>query len=449
MKPNILFVLADDLGWGDLSSHGSPIRTPHIDRLMAAGLELNQHYVQPMCTPTRASLLTGRYPSRFGSHATVPSNLPVIPDAHPTLPSILGANGYKSGLFGKWHLGATEGSEPNKFGFDYSYGSLSGGVDPYNHKYRSGDYSHTWHRNGRRISENGHATDLITEECISWIERQHGPWFAYLSFTAVHAPIKAPVEWIDSYRNQIYDENVKKDESFKRYAGYTSHMDSAIGSVIQAIDKKRELDNTLVVFTSDNGAIGHCPLHAADVYPGWQQDSPRLGSNLPYRGFKAQLYEGGIRTPTLIYWKNKIAPNNNSVPMHISDWLPTICDVLEISLPDETKSQLDGTNVWNDLMGNSHVDRTIYWNFKGGDGLAIRFGKWKLITSKNDLDEGKQTELYNIDQDPYEKNNLAKTYPERTLQLLNMIKKEYSCDYLSVRKDLDRFTDPLSAQITS
>ena len=135
--------------------------------------------------------------------------------------------------------------------------------------------------------------------------------------------------------------------------------------------------------------------------------------------------------------------------MHISDWLPTICDVLEISLPDETKSQLDGTNVWNDLMGNSHVDRTIYWNFKGGDGLAIRFGKWKLITSKNDLDEGKQTELYNIDQDPYEKNNLAKTYPERTIQLLDMIKKEYSCDYLSVRKDLDRFTDPLSAQITS
>lgn len=447
MKPNVLFVLADDLGWGDLSSHGSPIRTPNIDHLMKAGMELKQHYVQPMCTPTRASFLTGRYPSRFGPHATVPSNLPVIPDGHPTLPSILGENGYKSGLFGKWHLGATEGSEPNMFGFDYSYGSLSGGVDPYNHKYRAGDYSDTWHRNGEKISEVGHATDLITEESIEWINEQNSPWFAYLSFTAVHAPIKAPVKWINSYRSEIYDQDVQKDESFKRYAGYTSHMDSAIGSVIQAIEEKGEIENTLVIFTSDNGAIGHCPLHASDVYPGWQQDSPRLGSNLPFRGFKAQLYEGGIRTPTFIYWKGQIMSDTKDLPMHISDWLPTICDLLKITLPEQTEAQLDGINVWKQFMGENRESRTIYWNFKGGDCLAIRSGAWKLITSKNDLDVGNHAELFNIDEDPYEENNLVNNYPELTHELLKIIKQEYSIDYVSERNDLDRFTDPLSSQI--
>ena len=142
-KPNILFILADDLGWGDVSYHGSPIRTPAIDRLAKSGIQLNGHYVCPMCTPTRVSFLTGRHPGRFGRHATVPSNLPVLPDGYETLATSLRNCGYDTGLFGKWHLGSEKQFGPNHYGFNASYGSLAGGVDPYNHHYKRGQYSKT------------------------------------------------------------------------------------------------------------------------------------------------------------------------------------------------------------------------------------------------------------------------------------------------------------------
>ena len=198
-SPNVLFILADDLGWGDLSCHGSEIRTPNIDRLMAQGIELGQHYVQPMCTPTRASFLTGRYPSRFGPHATVPSNRPVLPEGYQTLASVLRDGGYDTGLFGKWHLGSKPEFGPKQFGFNASYGSLAGGVDPYNHRYRYGEYSFTWHRNGERVDENGHVTDLLANEAIDWMESRTTPWFCYVPFTAVHVPVKAPQQWLDRY----------------------------------------------------------------------------------------------------------------------------------------------------------------------------------------------------------------------------------------------------------
>ncbi|MDE2725967.1 MAG: sulfatase-like hydrolase/transferase, partial [Gemmatimonadota bacterium] len=140
-KPNILFILADDMGWGDVSYHGSHIRTPNIDRLAATGIELDQHYVCPMCTPTRTCLLTGRHPGRFGRHATVPSNAPVLPDGYETLASSFRNAGYETGLFGKWHLGSSPEYGPNQFGFNTAYGSLAGGVDPYNHRYKSGPFS--------------------------------------------------------------------------------------------------------------------------------------------------------------------------------------------------------------------------------------------------------------------------------------------------------------------
>ena len=198
-RPNILFILADDLGWGDVGYHGSNIRTPNIDRLVETGVELDRHYVQPMCTPTRAALLTGRYPSRFGPHATVPSNHPVLADGYETLASTLRNAGYDTGLFGKWHLGSSPKYAPNEFGFDWSYGSLAGGVDPYNHRYKAGPYSRTWHRNGKPVDERGHVTDLIVSEAVEWIESRRNPWFCYVPFTAVHVPVKAPQEWLDRY----------------------------------------------------------------------------------------------------------------------------------------------------------------------------------------------------------------------------------------------------------
>lgn len=146
---NILYILADDLGWSDISLHGAPIRTPHLDQLARSGVELTQHYVCPVCTPTRASLLSGRHPGRFGPHATVPTNHPVFRDNATTLASLLRDTGYDTALFGKWHLGSDPRFNPSHFGFNHSYGSLAGGVDPYNHRYKKGPYSITWHRNGK------------------------------------------------------------------------------------------------------------------------------------------------------------------------------------------------------------------------------------------------------------------------------------------------------------
>jgi len=328
-SPNVLFILADDLGWGDLSCHGSQIRTPNIDRLMAQGIELGQHYVQPMCTPTRASFLTGRYPSRFGPHATVPSNRPVLPEGYQTLASVLRDGGYDTGLFGKWHLGSKPEFGPKQFGFNTSYGSLAGGVDPYNHRYRYGEYSFTWHRNGERVDENGHVTDLIANEAIDWMESRTTPWFCYVPFTAVHVPVKAPQQWLDRYAFEQYDDDSLKDASYKRYAAYASQMDHAVGQMVESLELTGQRDNTIIVFSSDNGSIGDAPLHASDVYPGWQEGSPRLGSNLPYRGWKAQLYEGGIRTPTLINWRGTLESGRMDHPVHVSDWMPTLPNLVQ------------------------------------------------------------------------------------------------------------------------
>ena len=167
-KPNIVILVADDMGWADVGYHGSTIRTPNIDRLQKGGAELDMHYVAPMCTPTRVGLLTGRYWSRFGN--TKPSNERVLPWDIITLPKALKEVGYQTAIAGKWHLGSKPEWGPTKFGFDQSYGSLAGGINPWNHLYKHGPYSQTWHRNDRLIQEKGHVTDLLTKDALRLIK---------------------------------------------------------------------------------------------------------------------------------------------------------------------------------------------------------------------------------------------------------------------------------------
>ncbi len=444
-SPNILFILADDLGWGDVSCHGSPIRTPNIDRLMTQGIELGQHYVQPMCTPTRASLLTGRYPSRFGPHATVPSNPPVLPEGYQTLASVLRDGGYDTGLFGKWHLGSWPQFGPNQFGFNTSYGSLAGGVDPYNHRYVNGEYSFTWHKNGKRVDENGHVTDLITNEAVDWMESRKKPWFCYVPFTAVHTPIKSTQQWLDKYSDKNYDDDPLKDESFKRYAGYLSQMDHAIGRMVESLEKTQQRDNTIIVFSSDNGSIGDAPLHSSDRHPGWHQACPRLGSNLPYRGYKAQLYEGGMRTPTLINWRGKLASGHMDHPVHVSDWMPTLLNLLNIDPPTDPK--WDGINIWPLISGEEEIpdSRDIYWNFKAGGGLCIRSGDWKLISSTTENPNKRRLELFNIKDDPYEQSDLSESLSDKRYELQLMIEQQFTKDYVDIRPDISNYTDRINA----
>ena len=433
-RPNILFVLADDMGWGDVSYHGSDIRTPSIDRLVASGVELDQHYVCPMCTPTRVSLLTGRHPGRFGRHATVPSNAPVLPDGYETLATSLRNCGYDTALFGKWHLGSDPEYSPNQFGFNTAYGSLAGGVDPYSHRYKSGPHSVTWHRNGELVEERGHVTDLIAREAVAWIESRKNPWFCYVPFTAVHTPVKAPQAWIDTYCDRPYDSDPNRDRSFKIYAAYASQMDAAIGQFVEALARTGQRENTLIVFTSDNGSIPNDPLHDTDKYPGRHEEMPRLGSNLPLRGQKAQMYEGGIRTPSLINWPGVLTPRKLTHPLHMVDWMPTLTG--RLGYTPETDPQWDGVDIWPLLAEEAYrIERKpIFWNFRG-NVFGLREGDWKLITDAEMRPEG--SELFHIGADPYETRDVAADNPERVHRLLETIAQERKLDDSSKRSDVE------------
>lgn len=432
-KPNILFMLADDLGWGDLSWHNSPIRTPNIDRLMRGGIELTQHYVCPVCTPTRASLMTGMYPGRFGNHATAPTNSPVLPDGYKTLASHLRDAGYDTGLFGKWHLGSKPEFCANNYGFNTSYGSLAGGVDPYNHHYKKGEFSRTWHRNGELIEENGHVTDLIADNAAEWIESREQPWFCYVPFTAVHVPVKAPSEWLSSYEFETYDYDAAKDLSFKRYAAYASHMDAAVGRLIDALQRSRQLENTIVVFSSDNGAISSCPIDESDKYPGWHWETPRLGSNLPFKGQKGQMYEGGVRTPAVLFHAGSLKPGKFESPMYIGDWLPSFVNQFGNGVDE---GSFDGRDMWAALTGSIEKPekRSIYWNLRNRV-FSLRDGDWKLI--KYTPECGGDIELYNIASDPYETKNLAPENESLVSDMLAKMEAERAKDNSLIRADME------------
>lgn len=429
-KPNVLFILVDDLGWGDVHYHGSEIRTPNIDRLAQSGVELDQHYVCPVCTPTRVSFMTGKHPGRFGKHATCPTNSPVMKEGTSTIATIFKKSGYETGLFGKWHLGSDVKYFPGEYGFDECYGSLAGGVDPYSHRYKRGEFSYSWHRNGKLLSENGHATDLITNEAISWIQSRGKPWFAYIPYTAVHTPIKAPEDWVNQYSEQTYDKCSIRDHSFKVYAGYTSHMDHNVGRLIEALKESEQLENTLVIFTSDNGAVTYDPSKDTALYPGHQEDMPRTGSNGELRGHKAQIYEGGIRTPAAVSWPGTLSSSKVCEPIQMVDWLPTLAKLIGSKEHDDS---WDGQDIFKILQGkaSSPVDRIFYWNLNH-NWFGIRKNGWKLIF-KEDVNS---TELFHINKDPLEKIDLAREHPEIVEDLMLCLANERKRDDSEKRDDV-------------
>ncbi len=324
-KPNILLIVADDMGWADVGYYGSPIRTPHLDTLASQGVVLDQHYVAPMCTPTRAALLTGRYWSRFGN--TKPSNERVLPWNTRTLARILKMDGYHTCIVGKWHLGSLPEWGPKKFGFDYSYGSLAGGVHPYNHRYKKEPYMQTWHRNDTLIEQKGHVTDLIGMEAVTFIETERtGPFFLYVPFTAVHDPFDEPQAWLDNASH------IEPDR--RQYAACVSHMDATAGKMVEALDRTGQHENTVIIFFSDNGGTNG---DGSLLYPEGKANVPIKGLNHPLRGWKTELYEGGIRVPAFIHWPKELKPAKVATPVHVIDWMPTICSLLDIPEPDSVK----------------------------------------------------------------------------------------------------------------
>ncbi|QDU58973.1 sulfatase family protein [Aeoliella mucimassa] len=431
-RPNVLVIVSDDQGWNDVGYHNSELRTPHLDRLAREGVELDCHYVQPQCTPTRVALMTGRYPSRFGLHATHASNDQAYAIGTPTMARMFKQAGYSTGMSGKWHMGSLPKWGPNHHGFDYSHGALAGAIGMYDHRYRLNNpkYTQTWHRNLEFIEETGHATDLTCGETVKWIRehKESGPWFFYVPLNAVHAPIvEGDPKW---HAMNEHIENI--DRRF--FAAALSHMDSAIGEMVTALEETGQRDNTLIVFTSDNGGIHG--TYSGGNYP---PPDPRLeagfSSNLPLRGGKTEAFEGGMRVPALASWPGVLKPQKMTTPMHVVDWMPTFANLVGGEAPAAVPEEVDGRDVWPLLMGKSPPanlePRTLYWVWGSNSARvweAVRHGDWKIVRRRN-----QPWQLYDLSNDPNESTNLADDHPDRLAEMIERYQVERAKDAPSAR----------------
>lgn len=399
-KPNIVYILADDLGWADVGFHGDEIKTPHIDRLAAAGTRLEAFYVQHVCSPTRAALLTGRYPIRYGLQTGVVQTWSKfgLPLEERTLPQALRDAGYRTAMVGKWHLGIyTPAYLPLQRGFDHHYGFYTGAIN-YNTHERQGAFD--WHRNQEVCRDEGYATHLLAKEAVRLIE-QHDtakPLFLYIPFNAPHTPLQVPPEYLEAYPNL--------QGKRRLYADMVSALDEAVGQIVAAADRKGLRDNTLFIFSGDNGGD----------FPG------EVASNGPLRGRKGTLYEGGTRVAAFATWQGRI-PEGAVLhePLHVVDWYPTLLRLAGASL--DQPLPLDGRDLWPTLTrGKPSPHEVILINSARHNG-AVRMGEWKLVINghvmdtdpKNDAPE--KIELFNLAQDPNEETNLAAKHPDKVRQL--------------------------------
>jgi arylsulfatase A-like enzyme len=429
LRPNFLFILADDLGWGDVGFHHGNVPTPNLNRLATEGLELTQHYVYPVCSPTRSSLLSGRYASRFG--VTNPQNPRAYRWDTVTLAGALKSVGYDTALCGKWHLGSKPEWGPQMFGFDHSYGSLAGGVGPWNHRYKTGEFTQTWHRDGKLIEEKGHVTDLITHEAIEWLEsRTDKPFFLYVPFTAVHIPIREPEDILKRVPPEI------TEPSRRHYGANVMHLDESIGKILAALEKTGKAANTLVIFGSDNGAFPTArnddPQYPADNY----EAGPAGGSNEPLRGIKGEVYEGGIHTPAIARWPGQLKAGKFTGVAHISDWMPTFCALA--GYQPEKDLKWDGQNIWPQLTGaESPKPRTIYIAGPGFRASALRDGDWKLVVAKEGAAKkaAEKAELFNLVSDPNETTDLAGQLPDVVGRLRMKLEQAAAADHDAEAKD--------------
>jgi arylsulfatase A-like enzyme len=402
--PNIVFLLADDLGRADCGfMGGSEIDTPHIDALAAGGAILDAHYVQPLCSPTRAALMTGRYPMRQGLQVGVckPWAKYGLPLNERLLSQALGEAGYATGVFGKWHLGfITPEYLPTHRGFDRQYGHYNGALDSFTHM-RDGGFD--WHSDDHVCRDKGYSSKLVAREAAKFIAEHAGkrPFFAYVPFNAVHTPLQAPPRYIQQYAHL-------KGERAK-YAAMLTAMDDAVGQIIAAVDDAGVRDNTLIVFSSDNGG----------------PDPGRVTDNGDYRGGKGSLYEGGVRVAACAAWDGRIkAGSTIDGAMHAVDWYPTFVELAGGKLDQELP--VDGRDVWPMLTtGAPSPHDAILLNTTPVTG-AVRVGDWKLIAREGEDNHesgvSKRSrrpayELFNLKDDPYEKSNLADEQPAKVKEL--------------------------------
>lgn len=388
-KPNIVFLMADDMGWHDATYNGGDIPTPNIDRLAYGGAILDYFYVQPVCTPTRGCIMTGRYPFKNDTlvRYTATHARGMMLDER-TIAEAMKEAGYWTIMLGKWHLGEWESEYlPQARGFDHHYGCYGALIDYYTH-YRGEVFD--WHRNGRPAKEEGYSTYQIADEFDALMDSYDGkkPFFCYVPFNAIHGPKNVPPDILQKYKDAGHP--------YPQTAGCVEAMDIAIGRMILTLEKKNLREDTLVFFCSDNGG-------------------PGAKGNGPLKGGKSHYHEGGIRVLGLINWPGTIkAGTKISEPFHIVDLYPTFINLAGGSL--DQALPIDGVDVWPVLtQGASRSSNEIVHGPE-----TIRVGDWKLIQGHAEYygwSAGGVTQLYNIPQDPYEETNLADQYPDKVAEL--------------------------------
>ena len=388
-RPNIVIVLADDLGWGDVGFHGSEIKTPCLDALVGEGVELERFYTSPISTPTRAGLMTGRYPNRFGVRSAVipPWREDGLDENEETMADMLARNGYKNrAIIGKWHLGHTKKVHyPMNRGFSHFYGHLNGAID-YFDLTREGELD--WHNDWETCHDKGYSTELITKEAIRCIDayEKEGPFMLYVAYNAPHTPLQAQEKDIKLYTDK-FDSLTPKEQKKVTYNAMVSCMDRGIGAIVDALKKKGIMDNTFFIFFSDNGTAG---------VPG--------SSSGPLRGHKFDEWDGGVHAPAVLYWKKaeKQYKNLSSQVTGFVDLVPTLKDLVgDHSRP---KREYDGISILPVLNGKKTcIDRDFYL----GHGAVVN-KDYKLIRKgmKPRLDL-KQDFLVDYKTDPYEKKNAS------------------------------------------
>lgn len=402
-RPNVVLVITDDVGYGDLGSYGSPdIKTPHIDRLAKEGVRLTDFYAAPQCTPTRAALISGRYQQRVkleraiaGAGAWLDTGLPAT--GH-SLPQLLKNNGYRTGLVGKWHLGFKPEFGPNAHGFDYFFGFLSGYIDFYTHVRSDG--THDLFENTKPIHEDGYMTDLITARAVRFIEQRTAePFFLEVSYNAAHWPFQPPDRYSKAANNAAFQGPADAVPATRKdYAAMLERADAGVGQIVQKLEALGLTRNTLVIFTNDNGGE-------------W------LSSNAPLFHRKDTLWEGGIRVPTIFRWPGRLPGGQTSAQTGLTmDLTASILAATSTAVPAEARP--DGINLLPIFEGRSPViERALFWriNVENRQQRAVRSGEWKLLIDGDDL------LLFNLKLDIGERNDLAAIRPDLVAKLRPMI----------------------------
>ncbi len=397
-RPNVVLIVADDLGWNDVGFHGSEIETPHIDRLAREGVVLERFYTAPMCTPTRAALLSGRSPVQLGLWTSVlqPWDRHGLPGDEYTLARRFRDSGYQTAMIGKWHLGHARSEYlPNLHGFHSFFGSLGGALDYYTHSRGNAlfQFEHDLQRDGTPAHEEGYLTRLYAEEAVAYIRnREPGrPFFLYLPHQAVHSPNQAPAEHVAKYSHLRGARRV--------HAAMVDALDQAVGAVLEVLDEECLTDDTLVFFTSDNGG-----------------DASFGGDNAPLAGGKNSVFEGGIRVPAVFRWPRKLPAGRVSGQLARDFDLYATLEVAANLRP--LRAPGESMNLWPMLQGAPpRNDRTFFFAF-GALQRAVIDGDWKLIRR---IGAGLvvTTSLYDLSRDPYEQRDVADERPELVARLVD------------------------------